>query len=515
MAVKSLIKDVKINIRPVSMSLVHDYVFEGPCRFGRSEEQLTGDYDRMAAQTKHKNMMDDLRKNLPSDLVNIMEPVYIEKNEEFYPADEYIEKLHENDDEIDLFWLNTTGLESLLAYYDVYGKKIPAASIRSCCRNFQVTATFRARGIEAYGFLTWDEAIEQIRVMRARKILSKTKILLGVRNIPNYSATVLEGFLDNAKATKKLGCRFQYVNVHEILDQFERIPNDQNHTLPGRKELNITPEDDVEIEKITNELIDNALFTEMPREYVKRSVDAYYVIQKLLDKYECNALTMPCADVCATRRYNEEKLTMCLTHSLNNENGICSACEYDIPAVVSMIMLASLSNSAPYMGNTAMATPAGQGGEIHHLIPEEEIKPIEDLIAGGHIGYTFHSVPNRKFHGFDAEMDPYGLRNFAAVQEFGATIRYDFKKDAGETISMCRIDPTCSKLMVARAKIVTGIGYDDVNCSEGVFFAVDNPEKFVDACNWTGMHIPLVYGDIYDELVKLGHLLGLEVLETE
>ena len=80
---------------------------------------------------------------------------------------------------------------------------------------------------------------------------------------------------------------------------------------------------------------------------------------------------------------------------------------------------------------------------------------------------------------------------------------------------MCRIDPTCTKLMVARGTVVTGIGFDDVNCSEGVFFSVKNPEKFVNGCSWTGMHIPLVYGDVYDELIMLGNVLGLEVLETE
>ena len=509
------VRETRINIKPVSMSLVHEYYFEGPCRFGRTEEQLSTEYDQMAARAKHKKMMDELNNNLPSELVNIMEPVYIEKNEEFFADEKYLDLLRQDSDEVDLFWLNTTGLESLLDYYEKYDVKTPVAAMRSCCRNFQVTATFRARGIESYGFLTWDEAIETISVLRARKVLRETKILLGVRNIPNHSATVLEGFLDNAKVTETLGCRFRYVNVHEILDQFERIPADQNHTLPGRRELNITEEDDVEIKRIAEELKAGAQFVKMPEQYVERSVDAYYVVQKLLAKYQCNAFTMPCADVCATRRYNEEKLTMCLTHSLNNERGICSACEFDIPCLISMIMLASLSQSAPYMGNTAMATLAGQGGEIHHLIPEEEVRPLEEQIAAGHIGYTFHSVPNRKLHGFDSEASAYGLRNFAAVQQFGATIRYDFKQDIDQTITMCRIDPTCTKLMVARGTVVTGIGFDDVNCSEGVFFSVKNPEKFVNGCSWTGMHIPLVYGDVYDELIMLGNVLGLEVLETE
>lgn len=38
------ITDVKLNVRPVFIGLVHQYYYEGPCRFGKDEE-LEKDYD--------------------------------------------------------------------------------------------------------------------------------------------------------------------------------------------------------------------------------------------------------------------------------------------------------------------------------------------------------------------------------------------------------------------------------------------------------------------------------------
>lgn len=39
--------EIALNVRPIYIGLVHQYVFEGPCRFGKGEE-LTPEYDMMA-----------------------------------------------------------------------------------------------------------------------------------------------------------------------------------------------------------------------------------------------------------------------------------------------------------------------------------------------------------------------------------------------------------------------------------------------------------------------------------
>ena len=38
--------DVKLNVRPIYIGLVHEYAYEGPCRFGEGDA-LEKEYDQM------------------------------------------------------------------------------------------------------------------------------------------------------------------------------------------------------------------------------------------------------------------------------------------------------------------------------------------------------------------------------------------------------------------------------------------------------------------------------------
>ena len=74
-------KDIKINVRPVTITVYHEYVFEGPCRFGKGDE-LTKDYDLMSISMVHKNFVETVEKNLGGyDFVNIVEPACILRDE--------------------------------------------------------------------------------------------------------------------------------------------------------------------------------------------------------------------------------------------------------------------------------------------------------------------------------------------------------------------------------------------------------------------------------------------------
>jgi L-fucose isomerase-like protein len=193
---------------------------------------------------------------------------------------------------------------------------------------------------------------------------------------------------------------------------------------------------------------------------------------------------------------------------LNNANGIPSACEYDMPGLMSMVLLSNMAKSAAYMGNTI---PNPLESIVLRSFDEpavkEELKDMDNLVM------TWHSVPNLKLKGFESPALPYAIRPFAH-SGWGATLRYDFSGDKGQAVTMCRIDPTCSKLFVAKGKIVAGIGYDKANCTLGVLFQVRDSRDFFEKISLVGNHNPLVYGDYFDRLVKLGKILGLEVITS-
>ncbi|WP_102374207.1 hypothetical protein [Raoultibacter massiliensis] len=512
-------KDIKINIRPVTISVYHEYVFEGPCRFGKGDE-LTKDFDMMSISMVHKQFVDEVQERLGKlPFVNIVDPVVIKRDETFPVTDELLAEMAGDVENTDVYLLkfHPFGIDFALEFARTYRK--PLATVLQCCNDSGLMAALRPRGFEGYSWIDWDSAIDGLKVLRARKALAKTRVLCIPRANSNNSLSALDSFYDHSNVTEKLGVQFRYYNLHEFMDQTKNVDPMSNPTLPGRLCDNINDEDEAEIKRIADELISGAEECDMKPEDVYPSVRANYLVNKLLAKLECNAFAAPCPDMCATRRLNEERFTLCLNHSLNNENGVCSACEYDISALVSMVLLSNLSFSAPYMGNTSVGkTNGNRNPEVSPLLTlnKDSYADASDTMAGvKDIAYTFHATPNRLLKGFDADREPYALRPFAMGGRWGATIRYDFNNDKGQTVTMCRFDPLCEKIFIARGTIVSGIGYKDENCTEGAFFKVADARRFYECSLQVGNHIPLVYGDVYDNACKLADILGLEILTCE
>ena len=512
-------KDIKLNVQPITLAIYHEYVFEGPCRFGEGE-QLTKEYDLMRIASIHKQYVEEVQENLGDvDFINVMEPLVIKRDETFPVTDEILDEMGKDADEVDVYLVkfHPFGIDLALAFAQKYHKTM--ASVLQCCNDSGMVAALRPRGCEAFGWPSWEVAIESMKVLRARKALKNVRVLCIPRNNSNNSLSALDSFYHHDEVTERLGVEFRYYNLHEFMDQMNNVDPSTNPTLPGRKCDNINNEDEAVIGGRVEEFIAGASECDMDFDNIFPSMKANYLVQKLLRKLDCNAFAAPCPDMCATRRLNEGRFTLCLNHSLNNEQGICSACEYDLSALVSMEFLSNLSFTAPYMGNTSVGKVANDAAlEVSPLLKRNKDSYADALGVMGsrnNIAYTFHATPNRQLAGFDAERAPYAIRPFAMGGRWGATIRYDFARDADKTVTMCRIDPLCEKIFIARGKIVSGIGYRDENCTEGVFFEVADSEKFYNAQIQVGNHVPLVYGDVYDNAVALAKLLKLEILTCE
>ena len=500
--------DVKLNVRPIFLSLVHLTVFEGPCRFGHDEELETA-YDQMMEAELYEVFKQDLKKYLSDPAFHIMEPIYVERHEDFMSPESMYETMAQDIQDVDLYLFNTEiGRTDITTEFAQRYKKPIAIMPGNCCCIADCVPPVIARGLEAYGFLTWNDAVKTMKALRVRKVLKTMNVLVTPRYNANKSFSSESSFNSLAEVTDKLGVKFRVLNFHEFIETTHVVDPTTNSTVPGRDINNLTPEDMVKIEEITDELIAGADICNMEREKIIKSVKLYYNCQKQMDLYDCNAFSMPCPDACATRRLNEEQFTSCLCHSLNNEQGIPSACEYDIGAVVVMAILSNLSGSAPYMGNTnpIMYDEKGEAIAERVILPEH----LKDIKTVPNLYYTFHSTPNRKLKGFDVPAASYGIQPFA-YSGWGATIRYDFAKDAGQVITMARISPDCKKLFIGKGTIVGGGGYNAQNCSLSVIFTVENQKDFFKKqIRYGGNHIPLVYGDYTEELEMLAEMLGLE-----
>ena len=507
-------KDTVLTVRPIYVTLHHDYVFEGPCRMGKDFE-LTKEFDDMVNAELTKSADQELAECLKGR-VELMEPIWIDRNEEFLVTPDILDSMMEGSEKVDVYLVATMGrLTDLMIDFAQKAKKPMVLVPGPQCMQTIMISACRSRGLEAYSFRTWEETNDFLDVLRVRKMLRNTRVLCAARFGTARSVSDMGNFVNLEEVTDILGTQFSFVNIHELLDQTHIGKSGENYTLPGRKALNPTEEDVKEMEALADDLIGGAAECDMEREEVLNSLRFYVTVKKMLDYYGCNAFAAPCPDACATRRLNQEHITFCLTHSLNGECGIPSACEYDIPAALSIAILSTFADAPAYMGNTTHDAKLMAGGR-YGLSPFFHTQASDACLDAmredpDNVILTWHAVPRRNMKGFQAEKAPYAIRPFAA-SGFGATIRYDFNRDIGQTITMARISPDCRTLFVAKGEIVGGIGYNDYSCSEGVMFRVKDGNDFFQKQLNAGNHVPLVYGDCFDKVVALGELLGLKVL---
>ncbi len=508
-------KDIKLNVKPVYVTLHHDYVFEGPCRMGKDFE-LTKEFDDMANQELLKSSDEQLVEYLSSPHFNVMEPVWGDRNVEFLITPYLLADMRKDSDQVDVYLVAPHGrLSDLMIDFAQKAGKPMVLIPGPQCKQPIMTASTRARGLKAYAWRTWDETVDFLEVLRVEKMLKNTRVLCAARFGTTRSISDMGNFVNLEQVTDVLGTQFTFVNLHELIDQTHIGKSGDNYTLPGRAALNPNDDDVAEMEALADDLIGNADECDMSREEVLNSERFYITVKKMLDYYGCNAFAAPCPAACATRRLNQEHMTFCLTHSLLGEMGVPSACEYDIPAALSIAILSTFVDAPAYMGNTTHDAKAMTTGRyvlspfFHTTIDDECLDVLKE--DPENVITTWHAVPRRNMRGWDAPKAQYAIRPFAA-SGFGVTLRYDFAKDAGTPITMCRISPDCTKLFVAKGEIVGGVGYNDYSCSEGVFFRVKNGADFFEKQLHVGNHVPLVYGDCFDKVVALGKLLGLEVL---
>ncbi|MGD9157793.1 MAG: hypothetical protein PVG39_05270 [Desulfobacteraceae bacterium] len=512
--------DIKLNAKPIYCGFYHDHVFEGPCRMG-TEYMLTKEFD-LEGVKQSKEMYSNLIDANLCDRVNLLESSSWNRNEEFPLTNEFIEMTPSDMANVDVYLIPPMSrmADITRTIAEITGKPIILIPPAYYPLHADIAAGMYARGQEIHVSRTWEECIEQLEILRVKKLLKNTKILC----IPRFGSPDTPGAGDNLinydTATKRFGVKFHFVNPHELMDQTHVGQCGCNPTTPKRKERNITEEEYKEIQKMSDELIAGAKGCSMTREDVIHSYRFHYVVKKMLSYYECNAFCAPCPDLCATTRLDKERYTFCMNHSLLNEEGISSACEYDLCAAISLVILSGTAKSGAYMGNT-----------IHWPMQIKELGELQDIFFFNldgkcnqtykkklmddyeNIVFTWHSVPNRKIHGFDRDPAEYSISPFTG-SGWGVTLRYDFNQDVGTPVTMCRVGPSCSRMLVARGEVIAGRGEDDSGCTLGVFLRVKDGNDFFRKQMMVGNHVPLVYGDCFDKVCELGNQLGLDVLKA-
>jgi len=478
--------DIKLNVKPSYLHLIHQEAYEGPCRTG-SGEQLTKEFDIKIGEEKFNNFKETLETTYSRE-INMLEPSYLTWTDNFIFHEKELNKLMKDVAKTDIFLFD--GVFHQFPASEIATKTKKAVGIIGCCASTDGVAALRSKGLEAYGFIDHDDASRYLELLRSKKAINNTNVLVVLKD-DIISKGVLSTIVNLEDLKNDLGVHFTFINEEEILDEVQNL---------SKEELN-------EAKKITNELILNAEKNYMDSKYIFNSVNFYVTVKKMLEKYECNAFTLPCFEICRTKRLNKEKYTFCLAHSLLKEEGIPSSCEADINVLMAINVLINLTKKAPHMGNTHplahefktdQSTPSG-------LEIVKEIKGKKNIVS------TWHAVPTRKMKGIDKEMMPYRIQSFTN-SGWGVTLRYDFNRDKGETITLLRFHPTGKKMLTVKGKIVAGAGLDTIGCATGVYYQVSDVKDFFKKQLEFGHHFAWVYGDYIEKIKNFGDVMGIEVI---
>ncbi len=502
--------NTKLNVRPVFVMFAHKYYYEGPCRMAGGDAIKPGFDEIMNGHIIQGNMA-QIKQFMP-DCVNLLDMVTIEVTDDWDIKEEYFDTLLKGREETDVYLAsNTFGADAVFNEFCIRANK-PVVILPNIW-NPAKSGYLYNMNVDVYTELTWEDTVKRIKNFAVRKAIAKSNILLVPRfnyDMPKAGAT--DTFVDLNAVTALLGTHFRTVNLHELLDYMKPLSPDGNYTTPGRITPNITNEEIQECMAAAKELIAGAQETEIEEEFVVRSLIANKTVLKTMDHYDCNAVVIPCPDCCSTRRMNQEKFTFCLNHSLNIEMGLPSTCEYDVASAVTMLALIAISGKAPYMGNTlplVFDDEKSLARQIAKSLPEEDIK---NLLGMDNLYMVAHSTPNRKFKGINAEPMSYALRHFAYDQGFGACMRHDFNEDKGQIITLAKFSGDLKRLFIGKGTIVQSFGYKLNNCNGGFVFRVEDQKAFYRAQCTCGLHLPLVFGDITQELGMLAESYGIEPL---
>lgn len=493
MSIKKTVNQ-KLNVKPIFSHLIHSSSYEGPCRIGESY-QLTPEYDKNIGEQTFGKLKKGLR-SIYSDNINLLEPLYITWSDDFILKEEKLELVETDLYKTDIFLVNG----HLSAYYagELAKKYKKPVGVAGPFVSTDASAYLQSIGLEGYAYMDHTEANAHFSLLRARKGINHTKILQVLKD-SMITKGVVSSIRDHEFLTQKYGIQFNYINSQELLD-----------TVTHLDKKGIT-----QSERIADNLIKDAKFCNVDRQYIINSVKFFVTVKRFLEKYECNAFTIPCFEICSTRRLDKEKYTFCLAHSLLKEEGIPSACEADMSVLFALDILMNLTKSAPHMGNLHPASIAddipnmGGGGILvskdFRTIPEK-FKKMENLV------YIFHAVPTRYMQGRDKEPNSYGIQAFT-YSGWGATLRHNYDEDINKEITFLRVDPSATKMLATKAKIVGDIGYkDNIGCSTGFYAQVDDVKDFFKKESIVGHHHAWVYGDIKEDIKELGKIMDIEVL---
>lgn len=461
-------RNTKLCVKPVMANLIHTGEWQGPCRWTSVSPQV----ERANAERRFAEWSKQLKtKGLgrPED-VHLLEPVHVTFCEDWVLKPDQVAKLAPDSRETDVYFMMPSGnSRSSYEIGNMFHKPIVLNGLS--CRNIDIASYILAKGNEVFVAGEDMDLPQLFSLLRSRKVFRQTTVLYPTNGVLPFSVGNVWDFDD---LRKRLGVTVKTIRYRELTDEMNRMLGDQ---AVGRQ-----------ADLAATELLRKADKSFIEKNFVLRSMLFDRCIRNLMVRHGCNAFTIDCFELCPSRLSQQWLITPCLQHALFGNEGIASSCEADFGILLALRLLMSVSNKSCHQGNS---DPRSNG--------------------------TFrinHSAPSMKMNGLDQPDLPYQLGRFVE-QGWGTKAVIDFIKNEEKTVTVARVDPTATKLLVLRGTLVgsSGWGKDLLGCS--VEAVIKPPsgraDEFLRRRMVYGNHLQWVYGDYTRQLKTLGEMLGLTV----
>lgn len=455
-----MIKNVfnqKLVVQPLMGILVHTHFWEGPCRAGIMEE-MQPEVEMKRAKSLFEEYKEKI-KNLPEE-IEVLEPILVPYYQDFVVKTEIEEEINKNLHRIDCLIVMNQRIPKIERF------KKPVISFTHTVSAADTTAYLRSIGMEGYYAIDRNDLEKILHRLWVRKALNNTRVLvLSAAEVPTW------GLLSNIKDYEFLRNKYGVEIVKKPFSSIFEFMKDVDRS---------------EAKKIMDSLYAGSQENRVKEEYRLMDIVYYLAAKKMLDYYSCNAFSTSCVELCISQVPQKEKFVPCLTHTLLKDEGIMSACEEDLNALMAMMVSSYTAYRPAFMGNP--------------LYESDELITVH------------HSVPCMYMNGYGTEKLKYSIYAFTG-QGFGGKLQVDFSQNKSNTITISRFSPDAKKMLIKEGKVLS-TEYKDLYCSPWYMIEVGNTREYLDKMMNYGHHQCIVFGSWTKEIKEVAKIIGLEIEEA-
>jgi L-fucose isomerase-like protein len=296
---------------------------------------------------------------------------------------------------------------------------------------------------------------ECLWALRVKKFLKESKFLY-IGEIPSFSAP--DGPYDFPTIEKRLGVRVRHIETNELYRHFDRFSEEEvkQELEDWRRQF------DQVLEPDEHELMN--------------ATRVYLALRYLVEREDANGLTINCG------RFTEERpVVPCLAFDRLIDEGVMCACEGDVTAMLSSLILHAVNGQPVLMGNFGYRPGAFEAREGEVTL-EHDIIPLSMASTG----FTIRDYHGRKF----------GITAYADIE-------------ANQPMTLLNLDSALDRICVIEGTIKGS--EDGIHCRIIIHMDVDGDVEQVPQILAGSQHYSMTFGHWADALQETAAVLGFAV----